>query len=99
MYQGIVHKGQDPDIVPGAILHVHDPFFVSPVQVQDCGIDLRGAILIHTYGFHEEERGETAGVEQLRTYSENDFRSGKDCSGAEGIRTDPSRRVPIIVER
>ena len=40
MYQGEIDKGQDPDIVPGIVLHVHDPFPVSSVQVQDGGIDI-----------------------------------------------------------
>jgi hypothetical protein len=38
MYEGGVDKGQDPDILPGAVLHVHDQVPLSPVQ--DGGIDI-----------------------------------------------------------
>ena len=38
-------------------------------------------------------------MEQFRTDIEGDFRSGKGSSGAEGTRTDPYRRVPIIGEQ
>ena len=93
MYEGGVDKGKDSDLFPGAFLYVDDQVPVSSVQVIDCGIDIRGADLVHTYGFHEKERGEEADMEQLWSNFEGYSGSGKACSGAEGTWTDRSRRV------
>ena len=90
MYEGGVDKGQDPDLFPGAFLYVDDPFSVSSVQVVDGGIHIRGADLVLTYGFHEEERGEEADMEQLWSNFEGYSGSGKACSGAKDTRTDRS---------
>ena len=70
MYEGGVDKGQDPDLLSRIILHEHDPFPVSPIQVEDSGIHFRRIVVVHTYDFHEEERGEETHMEQLWAHSE-----------------------------
>ena len=90
MYEGGVDQGQDSDQFPGIVLHENDQIPVSAVQVLDGRIDIRGADLVHTYGFHEEEWGEKTGMEQLWSHSSGYSGSGKACSGAEGTRTDHS---------
>lgn len=54
-----------PAVIPGIVLHVHDPFPPSRVQDQDGRIHIGGVVLVLTYGILQEERGETEGLEQL----------------------------------
>ena len=90
-------QGAHPDLFPCIVLHVDGPFPISRVQVEDSRIDIRGAVLVLTYGM-------VAGGEQKKRVFSNFGRiirrlgTERVCSSAKCTRTDHVRRFLTLSE-